>query len=246
MVNEGEEWFRNWFDSPYYHLLYQYRDEQEARLFLDHILNYLQLPAGADILDIPCGKGRHALYLQSLGFNVSGMDLSPANISLAQSVAGNKAAFSVHDMRQQFGSNIYDCIFNLFTSLGYFKWEHENLQVIQNLATALKPGGNLIIDFFNPKKISSSLYPESIIEAEGIQFHIKRSLVKNRVVKQIQFEHQQRKYHFEEHVMLISRERFSVWFKMAGLKTEAVFGSYKLDEYNEATSERLIFLLKKA
>ena len=53
------EWFAEWFDSPYYHTLYKNRDENEARRVLDNLLRALDLPAGARILDLACGKGRH-------------------------------------------------------------------------------------------------------------------------------------------------------------------------------------------
>jgi SAM-dependent methyltransferase len=246
MHKGGEEWFRNWFDSPYSHLLYQHRDEEEARFFLDHLLNYLNLPAGADILDIPCGKGRHAVYLESKGFHVTGMDLSSGNISMAQVNSSDNVQFYVHDMRQHLGSNIYHCIFNLFTSLGYFKWEHENYTVIRNMALALKPGGHLVIDFFNSAKLAGTLHPEDTVEANNITFHIKRRHEGSRIVKSIWFNDGAKVFSFEEDVMMIKKEQFEAWFLKAGLEVVETFGTYDLRPFQPDISERLIFVLRKA
>ena len=57
------DWFSEWFDSSYYHILYKDRDLKEAELFIDNLTTYLNLPKGARIADIPCGKGRHCIYL---------------------------------------------------------------------------------------------------------------------------------------------------------------------------------------
>jgi hypothetical protein len=53
-------WFESWFDSPYYHLLYQHRNENDARLFLDHLLEFIQAGMITTVLDRGCGSGRHS------------------------------------------------------------------------------------------------------------------------------------------------------------------------------------------
>ena len=69
-------WFENWFDSKYYHILYKSRDNKEAELFINNLVSYLRLKKDSKIIDVGCGKGRHATYLSFLGFNVTGIDLS--------------------------------------------------------------------------------------------------------------------------------------------------------------------------
>src|SRR5690606_39956577 len=63
-------WYKNWFDTPYYHILYKDRDYAEAQLFIDNITQYLNLPENARVLDLACGRGRHSIYLNSLGYDV--------------------------------------------------------------------------------------------------------------------------------------------------------------------------------
>ena len=78
--SNSESWFTSWFDTPYYHILYKDRDDKEAQIFMDNIVHYLNLPEEAKILDLACGKGRHSIYLNKLGYNVTGVDLSENSI----------------------------------------------------------------------------------------------------------------------------------------------------------------------
>ena len=58
-------WFESWFDSKYYHILYQNRDDNEAKYFIDNLLDAFHFKKGARLLDLACGKGRHSIYLNS-------------------------------------------------------------------------------------------------------------------------------------------------------------------------------------
>ena len=69
-------WYENWFDSKYYHILYKNRDISEANRFIKNLINKLNLEKNDRILDVACGKGRHSIFLNSLGFQVTGIDLS--------------------------------------------------------------------------------------------------------------------------------------------------------------------------
>src|SRR5690554_6977454 len=83
MTLKKEEWFKTWFDTSYYHILYQNRDFEEAERFITNLLDYLKLPGSANCLDLACGKGRHAVYLNKKGLKVTGLDLSENSISEA-------------------------------------------------------------------------------------------------------------------------------------------------------------------
>ena len=77
------DWFKNWFDSFYYHKLYAHRDSAEAQEFIDNIIEYTHPVSGSRILDLACGKGRHSVYLNKKGFDVVGVDLSQNSIEEA-------------------------------------------------------------------------------------------------------------------------------------------------------------------
>src|SRR5439155_8599597 len=118
--------FESWFNSPYYHVLYKERNEKEAHSFLDMLIHFLRPMPGAKILDVACGKGRHSLYLNQKGFNVTGFDLSPENIDYDLQFQNDTLSFFRHDMREIFRVNHFDYVFNLFSSFGYFKEESDN------------------------------------------------------------------------------------------------------------------------
>ena len=77
-------WYRNWFNSPYYHQLYFQRDEQEAAAFIDRLLVKLNPPDNAAMLDVACGRGRHSIHLASKGYMVTGIDISEESIAEAK------------------------------------------------------------------------------------------------------------------------------------------------------------------
>jgi 2-polyprenyl-3-methyl-5-hydroxy-6-metoxy-1,4-benzoquinol methylase len=78
-----QAWFKDWFNTPYYHQLYFKRDEKEAAAFIDQLIDYLKPPPGSSMLDVACGKGRHSIQLASKGFDVTGIDLSEDSIAEA-------------------------------------------------------------------------------------------------------------------------------------------------------------------
>ena len=57
-----QDWYTDWFNTPYYHILYKERNDKDAQLFMKNIASFLKLPKTTHILDLPCGKGRHSLY----------------------------------------------------------------------------------------------------------------------------------------------------------------------------------------
>jgi len=117
-LHKENDWFVSWFDSPYYHVLYKNRDDSEAQQFMTRLTDYINLESGDTILDVACGKGRHAMFLASLGFQVTGMDLSNNSIEFASQFENENLQFLKHDMRKPLDLQ-YDAVFNLFTSFGY-------------------------------------------------------------------------------------------------------------------------------
>src|SRR3954470_11771431 len=96
---KNAEWYVDWFNSPYYHLLYKNRDHREANFFIDNLCRDLQLKPQAKIWDLACGKGRHSIALNEKGFDVTGTDLSQNSIHDAKNSENENLHFEVHDMR---------------------------------------------------------------------------------------------------------------------------------------------------
>src|SRR5258705_12665122 len=144
-----QAWYKNWFNSPFYHKLYFERDEQEAVAFIKKLIAHLQPSPASRMLDVACGKGRHSKTLASLGFIVTGIDISPDSIAFAKKFESDNLEFYVHDMRLPFRGNYFDYAFNFFTSFGYFKTRREHDDAIRTIAKSLKPGGVFVIDYLN-------------------------------------------------------------------------------------------------
>ena len=238
------QWFKNWFNSPYYHILYNQRNTAEAEGFINHLVKFLHLPKEVQLLDIACGRGRHAIYLHKKGFNVTGIDLSVANIAFAKPYENNKLHFFVHDMRQLLYQTYFDAAFNLFTSFGYFEEEEEHIKALRSFNRVLKPGGLLILDYFNSSKVMYTLIGNELRTIDNINFHIRRSVEGNRVIKQIDFTDGQH-YHFKESVRLFTFDDFKRLFSESGFMIDSYFGSYQLDPFDQENADRLIFICKK-
>ena len=245
-MRKTKEWFGEWFDSPYYHILYKDRDYTEAEMFLNNLISHLALNPTDKIMDLACGKGRHAIYLNDKGYNVVGLDLSPVNIRLANQHKNECLHFFVHDMRHLFVENEFDYVFNMFTSFGYFDTKEEHQQVISNMAQTLKPNGRLVLDFLNPHKVINQLVPEEVKVKEGVEFHITKTVNhEDYIIKTITFNAQNIDYNFQEKVKAIKKEEFLLYFEKVGLMVEDIFGGYDLSVYDCNHSERMIFIAKK-
>ena len=236
------DWFSSWFNTPYYHILYKDRDDTDAKLFMQNITSFLKLSKSAHILDLACGKGRHSVFLNALGYHVTGVDLSENNINSAQKFANESLQFSVHDMRDRL-KNKYDAIFNLFTSFGYFKDDAEDIKVLKNIKNGLSEKGIAVIDFLNVATVRANLVENEIKSINGIVFHIHRKIEHGFIIKEISFVADGRQHSYVEKVKHIDLNKFKAYLKESDLKIHNVFGDYQLSEFNEATSNRLIFVV---
>ena len=238
-----ENWFASWFDSPYYHILYKDRNYREAQHFMDNLTHYLNLPEKAKVLDLACGKGRHSIYLNQLGFNVIGADLSERSIAEASKNTNDSLHFQVHDMRDSFEEK-FDAIFNLFTSFGYFESDDDNLTTLKAMKDSLTDYGFAVIDFMNVNQVINNLVPEEVKTVDNIEFHLKRYVQDGHIYKEIDFEDKRKKYHFTEKVKALTLQDFQEMMDEAGIFLLDVFGDYKLKKFHKNDSERLIMIFK--
>jgi len=243
MQKETNNWFASWFDTPYYHILYKDRDYEEAQLFMDNLTAYLNLPEDAKILDLACGKGRHSIYLNRLGYDVTGADLSENSIKEAKKSENETLHFAVHDMREPFETK-FDAIFNLFTSFGYFENDADNLTTLKAISNSLSEYGFGVIDFMNVKHTIDNLVPQEVKTVDGIDFHIKRYVEEGHIIKEIDFEDKGEKFHFTERVKALTLQDFEQMMEDAGIYLLDTFGDYKLRKFFKNESERLIMIFK--
>ena len=237
-------WFETWFDSKYYHILYKNRDKKEAIRFLDNITQYLKITKG-NILDVGCGKGRHAKYFNELGFNVVGIDLSLNSISIAKQNETQDLKFHQFDMRKVFKENSFNLVTNLFTSFGYFDNTQDEQKSINAMSKNLKKDGLLIIDFMNVKKIIKNLVGEESKEINKVKFDITREFKDDCILKNISITDNNVSLRFQEKVHALTLFDFSEMIQKSGMSIIDIFGSYNLDSFDASKSERLILIARK-
>lgn len=242
VTNNKKEWFAEWFDSPYYHILYGNRDYQEAEFFLTNLINRFKPNENSRIIDLACGKGRHSIYLNSKGFHVTGVDLSCQSIAQAKLSENATLTFEVRDLRDLNLSGKFDIALNLFTSFAYFDNLETDLLVLNQIKSILTPEGYLLIDFFNAKKVIDNLVCEESIEKNGILFQCKRSVIDGNIVKDIHFTDQGINYQYQEKVQALTFADFEFLLAKVGFNLLDVFGAYDLSAFNEIDSDRLIII----
>ena len=240
-----EEWFADWFDTAYYHTLYSNRDEQEAARFIGNLTKKLKLPKGAKLLDLACGKGRHSITLNKLGFNVLGADLSPNSISIAKKSKTDGLEFIVQDMRKPIENKEFDAVLNLFTSFGYFDDLNDNERVISSVRSMLKNNGIFLIDFMNAEYIIDTLIEKEVKTVNSIEFEIERRYDGEHIFKDIRFNDRNQVFHFTERVQALKLKHFETLLTNNDFEILRTFGDFDLNPFDEKTSDRLIIVSQK-
>jgi len=111
------------------------------------LIEVLGLPAGARVLDVPCGQGRHAHLLAEAGFDVDGLDYSAHLLAVARRRGtGPRLRYRQGDMRKLPArwTGRFDGVVNLFTSFGFFADPGDDARVVAEFARVLTPGGALV------------------------------------------------------------------------------------------------------
>ena len=243
--NKNIAWFEEWFDSPFYHILYKDRDDKEAESFISNLVNFLKPKNNTVFVDVACGKGRHSMFLNSLGFTVDGFDLSENSIANAKLKETDTLHFYTNDIRVPLKENHYNYAFNLFTSFGYFDNEKDNQKAIDAIAKSLTSNGILVLDFMNSNKVINTLVQSEEKEIDGICFNINRSYKNQHIIKDINFKFEGNDYHFQEKVKAITLASFKKYFEKANLTIDTIFGDFNLNPFDIDSSDRLILIARK-
>jgi len=242
MQQKSSNWFEEWFNSPYYDLLYHYRDEEEAFTLMDNIVQHLDTPPNSKMLDLACGKGRHSIFLAEKGYDVTGLDLSDEMVRIAKSYENPNLKFYQHDMREPFDLCGFDYIFNLFTSFGYFDHERDNYKIVHNVANCLKDNGIFVIDFMNVPRVIENLVSFETVYRDDIKFEINRYVDSGFIKKDIRVEDSGELHYYQERVQALQKEDFERYLANANFQIKEVMGSYKMDSYDPVNASRLIII----
>lgn len=237
-------WYEDWFNSDAYDLVYRNRDENEAEELVELASKVVSLPPGARVLDVGCGRGRHAVSFARRGYRVTGMDLSERALSIARDRAESEQldiAFVRGDMREPVAENDFDLVVNLFTAFGYFTDPNDHFRAVLALKTAALPGGHVVQDFMNAPAVVATLVPEDERMIGDVHVRQVRRVRDGRIEKSITLSREGDVHTFQESVELLERSDFESMYRRAGLSLEHVFGDYDGSPYTTA-SPRLILV----
>jgi SAM-dependent methyltransferase len=242
------DWFREWFDSPYYHKLYFQHNDAEAGRFIARLLELLRPAADAALLDVACGRGRHARMLAAHGYDVTGIDLAPDSIAFARQYENDHLHFYVHDMRQILCTNCFQYAFNFFTSFGYFGTRRENLNTIRMVGTALRPNGTFVLDYLNARYAELRLVPGEVKVIDGVTYTITRWCDGKHFFKKIVINETNLPQPLEyiERVVMFGPKDFEALFESNGLRIRQLYGDYELSPFDPEQSPRLILIAEKS
>jgi SAM-dependent methyltransferase len=243
-------WYEEVFDEDFLRTLPFTTPEQTSRE-IAFIRQSLAPPKDAELLDIGCGYGRHALELAQLGFRLTGLDLSlPMLIRAADHAQrrGLTVNFVHADMREMTFNSQFDGAYCMLSSFGYFD-EETNLRVATAIYRALKPGGKLLLDIINRDYIVGDLPSRTWWEGDGcvvleevdFNYHTSRVLIRRSVVfgngRQSEQEISMRAYSLHEVGKLL---------RQAGLRVLDVSGSLATkSRFFGASSRNIIALCER-
>lgn len=246
-MTENKPWFKDWFNSPYYHQLYFKRDKEEATKFINKLIEYLKPGKESLMLDVACGRGRHSRILAALGFDVTGIDLAVESIKEAKKYETESLHFFVHDMRLPFWINYFDYAFNFFTSFGYFNTRREHDNSIRTIAQSIKPGGIFVLDYLNAHYAEDHLVHKSELKIDEVTYFITKWFDENHFYKKIIVEDKTLKKPIEhqEKVAKFSLGDFTEMLAYHQLQVQEVFGDYSFNSYHVRNSPRMVIISKK-
>ncbi len=141
------EWWTDHFDGTYLREWAPVQGLATSRSEVARLLELLELPSGARVLDVACGQGRHAHLLAEAGFDVDGVDFSADLLKAARARGtGTHLRYTEGDMRKlpTRWTGRFDAVVNLFTSFGFFLTPSDDLRAMREMARVLAPEGVLV------------------------------------------------------------------------------------------------------
>ena len=252
MASQGSAWYVDFFRTDYLNVYGHMFTEERAEKESAFVASALELKPDASVLDLCCGQGRHSVQLAKRGLAVTGLDLNPEYLELAQqaATAGKVTIETVAaDMRMIPFENKFDAIVNMYSSFGYLESEDEDLKVLVSAARALKAGGRLLLDMLNRewaidnyiqndwhKGADETLYIERRdLDLATSRMHVHFIVVDAEGHRRESIGHNIRLYTLTEMKRLLER---------VGLGVTAVFGGFDGEEYAIGT-RRMVIVARK-
>lgn len=234
-----ESWYVRAFAAEYLEL-YRHRSPEQGRRQVGQMLASRLLPKAGRVLDLCCGAGRHLLPMREAGLTAFGLDLS-APLLFAGKLGG--IAVRADAIRLPFRAQSFDVVANLFSSFGYFPDDAAHHEVLAGIHRVLRPGGRLILDHMNARRVIETLEPASEERRDGLVLRAKRRYDSEakRVIKDVEYVpdgQEPRRWH--ESVRLFTPAELDDFMRAAGLRVQGRYGDLDASPFDEASSPRQV------
>jgi SAM-dependent methyltransferase len=248
MASQGSAWYVDFFRSDYLNVYGHMFTEERAEKESAFVASALGLKAGASVLDLCCGQGRHSIQLAKRGLRVTSLDLNAEYLELAKQAAATakvEIETVAADMRELPSEDKFDAIVNMYSSFGYLESEAEDLKVLESAAKALKAGGQLLLDMLNREwaidnyiqndwhtGADGTLYVERRdLDLAASRMHVHFIVVDPKGERRESIGHNIRLYTLTEMTRLLER---------VGIRVTAVFGGFDSEVYGIGTRRMII------
>lgn len=254
MATEQNAWYVNFFGEDYLNIYRHTFTAERTEKEVAFAERKLALDAGARVLDLCCGPGRHSVLLAKRGYKVTGLDLSPSYLDLARRAAiDSKVELDTvpADMREIPFNDYFTAVINMYSSFGYLESEAEDLKVLESISRSLKRGGRLLLDMLNREwavanyiqndwhaEADGTLYVEHrVLDLASSRMRVRFIIVGPNGTRHDSIGHDIRLYTLTEMTRLLERVGFN------GIEA---FGGFDGEEYGIETRRMILCARKSA
>lgn len=241
------EWFKIWFNSPYYQMLHNNRNKEDSAGFIDKLAAYFNLQQNSLVLDAACGRGHYSVALAKKKFAVTGIDIADTAITDAKKHETENLHFYLHDMRLPFYINYFDYAFSFFPGFGFYRTLREHDDALRTITQSLKQNGVFMIEYLNLHYFENNLVATETKLVENVVFDIKRWQDETHFYTQIHIKDPDKNVDetFTEQLKKFSLGDLTDMLSYQGMQAGHVFGDYALNSYDIHHSERMIITATK-
>lgn len=242
-------WWADYFDEDFVRLYRPFLPEEQSREEAEAVADILGLERGARLLDLACGWGRHSLELARGGLRVTGLDRSGTLLGLAREAAlaeGLRVDWVRADMRRLPFRPAFDAVVSLFSSLGYFGSDEEDVAVLRGAREALRPGGLFLLEVMHRDHVAREFVERDWWEGpDGEHVWVEREFdaVLGESREWLRWRKGRRSGEKHHRIRVRAATEWARLLEVAGLEPEAWFGGWDLSPF-EHLSPRLIVLAR--
>lgn len=166
----AKDWWKEFFSGLAVEIWRSVVNEEQTRSEADFLEKVLEVPPGAEMLDVPCGGGRLSLEMAGRGYRMTGVEFSDAFFAEARAASAARSldvTWVQRNMRELPWKGEFDAAFCFGNSFGYGD-EKDNLKFLSQVAAALRPGARFVLESYCAELAARTFEQRSSFDAGGI------------------------------------------------------------------------------